>query len=248
MFSAKLAEPRLLVSITSILSDFITEASFSFQKEGIKLLALDPANIAMVVLNILPSAFVEYKVEQPTDITINLDALKQVVKRAKPTDSISLSLEKNRLKVTISSKSTKNFFIPLLEREGKERKVPSLEFMSTIELDATEFRDYIDDVAIASDAVTFESNKNVFTISAGDIGSKVQIELTKGSDPLIQIASADSVRATYSVEYLKKMARAASIAETVAVQFSNDYPLKLDFRSLNKAQISFILAPRIENK
>ncbi|MGB9675202.1 MAG: proliferating cell nuclear antigen (pcna) [Candidatus Nanoarchaeia archaeon] len=248
MFTAKLAEPRLLTSITSILSDFVTEASFSFQKEGIKLLALDPANIAMVILNILPSAFVEYKVEQPVDLTINIEALKQVIKRAKPTDSVSLTLDKNRLKVTIIGKSIKNFFIPLLEREGKERKIPNLEFMATIELDATEFRDYIDDAAIAADAIIFESNKNAFTLSAGDMGSKVQIELTKGSDPLFQLASTDSVRAMYSIEYLKKMARAATIAETVTIQFANDYPLKLDFKSLNRAQISFILAPRIENK
>jgi len=32
------------------------------------------------------------------------------------------------------------------------------------------------------------------------------------------------------------------------VQFAKDYPLKLDFRSLNKLQMAFVLAPRIENK
>jgi predicted transcriptional regulator len=68
MFIAKLSEPRILNATVSVLSDFITEASFSFQKEGIKLIALDPANISMVVLNILPSAFLEYKVETPVDI------------------------------------------------------------------------------------------------------------------------------------------------------------------------------------
>jgi hypothetical protein len=44
------------------------------------------------------------------------------------------------------------------------------------------------------------------------------------------------------------MARASTLAETVVVQFAKDYPLRLDFKSLNKAQMSFILAPRIENK
>ena len=32
------------------------------------------------------------------------------------------------------------------------------------------------------------------------------------------------------------------------VSFSSDYPLRLDFKALNQAQLSFILAPRIENK
>lgn len=248
MFLVKLSEPRLLNATVSVLSDFITEASFSFQKEGIKLHALDPANISMVVLNLLPSAFNEYKVEQPCDITVNLEALKQALKRAKPTDPIALSLDKNKLKIAITGKSNKHFYIPLIEREGKERKMPALDFLATIELDSTEFRDYVDDASIAGDAVVFEADKNSFIISAGELGSKVSIQLTKGSDPLLQIAAGDNVRSTYSLDYLKKMARASTLAETVVVQFAKDYPLRLDFKSLNKAQMTFILAPRIENK
>lgn len=248
MFLVKLNEPRLLNATVSVLSDFIAEASFSFQKEGIKLHALDPANISMVVLNLLPSAFNEYKVEQPCDITVNLEAFKQALKRAKPTDPIALSLDKNKLKIAISGKSSKHFYIPLIEREGKERKMPALDFLATVELDSNEFRDYIDDAAIAGDAVVFEADRNSFIITAGELGSKVSIQLTKGSDPLLQIAAGDAVKSTYSLEYLKKMARAATLAETVVVQFAKDYPLRLDFKSLNKAQMTFILAPRIENK
>jgi proliferating cell nuclear antigen PCNA len=248
MFLVKLSEPRLLNATVSVLSDFITEASFSFQKEGIKLHALDPANISMVVLTLLPSAFSEYKVEQPCDITVNLEALKQALKRAKPTDPITLSLDKNKLKISIAGKSSKNFYIPLIEREGKERKMPVLDFLATIELDSNEFRDYIDDAAVAGDAVVFEADKNSFIITAGELGSKVSIQLTKGSDPMLQIAAGDSVRSTYSLDYLRKMARASNLAESVVIQFAKDYPLRLDFKSLNKAQMTFILAPRIENK
>jgi proliferating cell nuclear antigen len=249
MFLAKLAEPRILNGAVSVLSDFITEATFSFQKEGVKLIALDPANISMVVLNLLPTTFTEFKVEQPTEITVNLEALKQALKRAKPTDPLSLTMDKNKLRITIAGKSTKNFFVPLLEREAKERKIPSLDFMATVELDASEFRDYIDDASIAGDALVFEADKNTFSINAGDVGSKVHIELAKGSDPLMQLTVGnDPVRAVYSTEYLKKMARTAVLADTVIVQFAKDYPMRLDFRALNKLQMSYILAPRIENK
>ena len=248
MFSLKLSEPRILIGCVSILSDFITEANFSVQKEGIKLIAMDPANISMVVLNLLPSTFTEYKVETPVEMTVNLENLKQALKRAKPTDTLALTLDKNKLKLTISGRSTKKFYIPLLERESKERKVPALEFIATVEVDANEFRDYIDDASVAGDAVAFEADKNMFVISAGDAGSKVEIELIKGNDALLQLAAAQQVRAIYSAEYLRKMARAASLADTATIQFAKDYPLKLDFKSLNKMQMSFILAPRIENK
>ncbi len=248
MFSLKLAEPRILNGTVSILSDFITEATLSVQKDGLKLVAMDPANISMVVLHVLPSAFTEYQVETGEDITVNLEALKQAIKRAKPTDALALTTEKNKLKLTVFSKSTKRFYIPLLEREAKERKVPALEFMALAEVNANEFRDYIDDVSFGGDAVSFEIDKSTFAMSAGDTGSKAHVELTKGNDALLQLSAKDAVRATYSVEYLKKMARAAALSDTATVQFSSDYPLRLDFKSLNKLSMSFILAPRIENK
>ena len=114
MFNLKLNEPKILNNSIGVISDFITEASFSIQKEGIKLIAMDPANISMVILTILPSAFTEYSVDDQSDITINLDAFKQALKRAKPSDNILMNLEKNKLKITISGRSTKRFYIPLL--------------------------------------------------------------------------------------------------------------------------------------
>ncbi len=248
MFSLKLAEPRILSGCVNILADFITEATFSIQKEGIKLIAMDPANISMVVLNILPSAFTEYTVDAPEELTVNLESLKQAIKRAKPTDGIALTSEKSKLKLTIAGTSIKKFFIPMLERESKERKIPALDFMATAEVNAAEFRDYIDDLSFAGEAATFEVDKNSFVLSAGDTGNKVTIETNKGNDALLQINARDAAKSIYSVEYLKKMARTAALADTVTVQLGPDYPLKLDFRSVNKMQMSFILAPRIENK
>src|SRR3989344_2580807 len=232
MFALKLNEPRILNACISVISDFITEASFAIDKDGIKLVAMDPENISMVILNLLPSVFSEYSVETNSEITVNLDKLKQALKRVKPTDSLALTLDKNKLKITVYGKSVKRFYIPLLEREAKERKIPSFDFMAT---------------AVA-DAIRFEADKNIFVISGGDVGSKVTVELTKGNDALLSVAAAGAVGSIYSAEYLKKMARAAALADTVVVQFAKDYPLKLDFRSLNKLQMAFVLAPRIENK
>ena len=58
----------------------------------------------------------------------------------------------------------------------------------------------------------------------------------------------EKVTGIYSTEYLKKMAKSSVLSDTAIIQFSSDYPLKIDFKSLNKLQMSFILAPRIENK
>ncbi len=248
VFKLKLDDPKILSGSLSIISDFITEATFAITKDSMGLIAMDPSNISMVILNLLSSAFIEYTVDSDEEITINLDILNQALKRAKSGEILTLSKEKNQLEITVTGKSTKKFHIPLLEKESRDKKIPSLEFNTALELDAKEFREYIDDASIAGDALTFNAVGNKFNLSAGDTGRKASIELKEGSDALIKLEIKELSKSIYSAEYLKKMAKASSLADTVLVQFSKDYPLRLDFKALNKMQMSFILAPRIENK
>ena len=248
MFNIKLDDARVLNGCVGVISDFITEANFQISREGIDLIAMDPANISMVVLKLLPSAFATYEVTEPQSITVNLDNFKQAIKRSKPGDVLNLSLDKNKLVIDIKGKSKKKFSIPLLEREGKDRKVPNLEFNAIVELDASELKDIVEDASIVGDALSFEANPDTFAAHAGDQGSKVRIDLERGNQALVNLQVKEPVQAIYSVEYLKKMAKTSSLADTATVQFSKDYPLRLDFKSLNKFQMSFILAPRIENK
>jgi len=242
-------DSKIFSNAVNIISDFINEASFQVTGDGLKLVAMDPANISMVILNILPSAFTEYKVEKEQEITVNVENLKQAIKRAKATDSITLAIEKNSLIISVFGKTQKKFKIPLLEKEGGEKKVPSLTFKAEFEIDAKEFRDYIEDAGIVGDALTIFATSDSIKFTSGETSSKVEIDIGKESkDVLVAMNVSSNSKAIYSIEYLRKMSKAAAIADTAMIQFSDDYPLKLDFKALNKMQISFILAPRIENQ
>lgn len=248
MFNLKLDDPSLLKKIIAVLSDFITEATFNIGKDGLKLMAMDPANICMVSLQILPSAFSEYAVESSEDITLNLGLLQQALNRAKSNEVVHLTINENKLLLSITGKSVKKYFIPLLEKEEKERKAPELEFNSKIELSANELRDYVEDASVVGDAVTFESAPGKLTISAGETASRVRIDLLKDSEAVIKMDVKDTARAIYSIDYLRKLAKSSSLADSVLLQYSSDYPIQLDFKSLNKLKMQFILAPRIENR
>ena len=48
-----LAETKLLKDTTSIIADLVTEVHFKVTKDGMELIAMDPANVAMVVFKLL---------------------------------------------------------------------------------------------------------------------------------------------------------------------------------------------------
>jgi len=216
--------------------------------EGLKLIAMDPANISMVILTILPSSFTEYSVNEPSKITINLEGLKQALKRVRTGESLTLTHSNNRLNATISGTSTRRFSIPLIDGDETERKVPELTFNISIEMDSREFKDFIEDASIVGDAVNMRAAEGVFNLTSGDTGRKVDIDLRGDSEIIKELNIKESSTSIYSIDYLKKMTKSASFSETAKLGFSSDYPLRLDFKALNQCQLSFILAPRIENK
>jgi len=248
MFTLRVNDIKIFNNTIGIVSDFISDATFHVTNEGLKLVAMDPANISMVILTILPSSFIEYSVNEPSKITLNLEGLKQALKRVRAGESLTLTHSNNRLNATISGTSTRRFSIPLMDNEETERKVPDLNFNVSIELDSKEFQNFIEDAAIVGDAVSMRAAEGVFNLTSGDTGRKVDIDLRSEAEIVKEMNIKESSTSIYSIDYLKKMTKASSFSETAKLGFSSDYPLKLEFKAINQCQLSFILAPRIENK
>ncbi|MBI2147860.1 proliferating cell nuclear antigen (pcna) [Candidatus Woesearchaeota archaeon] len=243
----QLAETRYLKDSISIISDLVNEATFKITPQAIELVAMDPANVAMVIYKLLSSCFTEYDVKEKVELAINLNNLKQILRRVKPDDSLQLEVEDNKLKVTLLGKTRRTFSIPILDVEEKEQKVPDLNFGATIKTSSTILTEAIEDVDIVGESVSFAAHPDKLMISAeGDL-SKAHIDIEKGDHTQINIHSDNSLRSKYSIEYLKKMIAGGKLADEVMISFNRDYPLKLDFKAIDKVALSFILAPRVEN-
>jgi proliferating cell nuclear antigen len=241
-----LAEPRYLKDSISIISELVNEARIKVTPNAIELVAMDPANVAMVVFKLLSSAFIEYEIKAPVEIAINLNNFKQVLRRAKPNDMLTLELADNKLKIKFKSNTTRTFSLPIIEIDEKEQRVPELSFPVTITTDSIILSDSIDDADIVGDSVSFMAEAKKFTVLAeGDL-NRAQIEIAADEQTDIK-AGEIAVKAKYSVEYLKKMVQGGKLAEKVIVQFNKDYPLKLSYVSVDKVSLAFILAPRVEN-
>ncbi len=242
-----LAEPKYLKDSISIISELVTEAKFKITKTGIELIAMDPANVAMVIFKLLASSFVEYEVENDVRLSLNLNNLKQVLKRAKPNDMITLEVIDNKLNVTLKSKTKRTFSLPIIEMDEREQKIPDLSFPMTITTNSEQLVEAIEDVDIIGESVSFIGERDKFIVSAEGDMSKAYIEIPADETTTI-IAKADKVKAKYSVEYLKKMMAAGKLVPTVSIQFNKDYPLKLEYKTVDRLMLSFILAPRVENE
>lgn len=240
-----LSEPRYLKDSITIISDLVNEATFKVTKEGIELIAMDPANVAMVIYKLFSSAFIEYEVPEDTSIGINLNNLKAILRRTKPSDTLTLEVKENKLNIVLKGSSTRTFSIPIIELEDREQSVPDLKFNAKMIANATTLNEAIEDVDVVAEAVSFSAENDVITIKAeGDL-SRAIIEIK--SDENTKIEASAPVKSKYSIEYLKKMISGSKLATNVELSFNQDYPIKLDYKVIDRVLLSFILAPRVEN-
>lgn len=243
-----LAEPKYFKESVTIISDLVNEARFKVTKDAIELVAMDPANVAMVIYKLLSSTFTEYAVDKDVEIAINLGNLKQIMRRAKPNDMLTLELdEDNKLKIQLKGSSTRTFNLPIIELDEKEQKVPDLQFPVSVEVPSSALNEAIEDADVVSESVSFVAEQGKFSVLAeGDL-SQAKVEMDASDEIKIKVESSEKVKSKYSIEYLKKMMTGSKISDEVGVYFNKDYPLKLEYKAVDKVLLSFILAPRVEN-
>jgi proliferating cell nuclear antigen len=240
-----LAVTKLIKDSTSIIADLVTEVRFKVTKNALELVAMDPANVAMVIFKLLSSAFSEYTVGETTVVSVNLNDLKSVLRRVKPSDTLTMEIDQNKLKLTLKGTTKREFSIPLIDLDEKEQKVPELNFKVTVSTTSERLSEAIEDADIIGESVALGVDGDKFLVSSSSDLSKASIEISQDENTKIK-GSAD-VRSKYSIEYLKRMTPAGKLAPHVDISFSRDYPLRLEYRIVDKMDLVFILAPRVDN-
>lgn len=244
-----LAEPKFLTDSISIISELVNEVRFKIDKDKIELIAMDPANVAMIIFKLLSSTFTEYSVGKETEIAVSLDSFKQILKRAKPSDILMLELDEknNKLKIQLRGESTRTFNISLIDIEEKEQKIPELNFSVKIETNTLIFDEAIEDMDIVGESVALAAQPDKFIIEAIGSLNTANVEISTDDETSIIMKGKDTIKSKYSIEYLKKIIKASKLANTVTLQFDKDYPLRADYVVRDKLSFSVILAPRVEN-
>lgn len=244
-----LSEPRYLKDSISIISELVTETRLKISNTGITIISMDPANVAMVVYKLLSSCFSDFEIDGDLEIGINLNNLKQILKRVENSDILTLETDENnsKLNITVNGKTTKRFAIPIIDSEDREQKEPSLEFPVTVNMPASMLASAIEDADVVADSVSLVSEADKFTVAADGDLNKVEVDIVSDDEVKIANTAESLLKAKYSLEYLKKMIAGSKIASDVQIQFNKDYPVKLSFNSVDKVSLSFVLAPRVEN-
>jgi proliferating cell nuclear antigen len=239
-----IVEGDVLKAVTKAMVALVSEARFHFKDDTLHSRAVDPANVAMVIVNVPRDSFEVYKVDEEKVVGVDVNRIYDISKSIKKGELVELILEnETTLKVKFGSVE---YSVALIDPSAirKEPKIPNLELPAKIVLDAGEFRKAISAADKISDHVIFRSDETGFYIEAeGDVD---RITFHMSDAELIEFNRAEA-KSMFSVEYLKEFMKVAGTGDILTVYLGNNYPVRLIFDVADgKAKVEYILAPRIE--
>ncbi|MHC1710153.1 MAG: proliferating cell nuclear antigen (pcna) [Methanomassiliicoccales archaeon] len=244
MFQAKLRSD-ILKGIVDVVSTLIDEAKFKIGDNGIQLKAVDPAHVAMIDLTLSKDAFEQYSAAE-TDLGLDLEKLKEVIRLSKSGDLIEMRQdeERGRLVLMVGNVTRR---MNLVSTEGmSDPKVPNLTLPARITVTVDELQRGIKAAESISDHVALNANTEGFEmVSDGDTDS-VSLKLPKAL--LVDLQCSESIRSLFPMDYFSTIIKAIPSGTNVSINLGNDLPVRLDFDIAGgKGSVRYLLAPRIEN-
>jgi len=235
-------------NILPAIVSFLSEGTFKANKDGIFLSSLDPANVAVILLDMYPNMFIEYDIQDEEKFTINLEDLKKIMTKVALKNQISWEIdeEKNKFVLTVYGKAKKVFTLPLIESEGSFMDLPSLELPVKVEMDSKAFYDIIESAKVIADEIKIVANPDgpkVSFIAEGEL-KDMRIDLTPQDESVLSMEVPSKAMARYSVDYLYKLSKVAKISDTLTFKFDSGKPIWIDYKSTDKFKFGFVLAPR----
>ncbi|MEM0372826.1 MAG: proliferating cell nuclear antigen (pcna) [archaeon] len=247
MFEVKFDDAKMFKDCVDALVTLIDEGEFDITKEGVKLRAMDPSQIAMVDFILPKSAFEKYSVDKDTRIGLNLDDLSKITARYRPGDSLELRLDESesRLELVFKGKSRRKFNLPLLDISATSPKVPSIDFDAKIKINGGMLKESLKDAALVSAHVILSATPKGFDIQArGDKGDVV-IESNK-EDVLAEHSVKKESKSMFALEYLNDLLKSTDAEAIVELDLKTDAPLRVHY-GIGDAKVTYFLAPRIES-
>jgi len=228
----------------------VDEARLKIGESAWKVRAVDPANVALVDLELKREAFSEFSLgpekeqkekEKEFVVGVPFDKLREVLRWCK--DEVALSIEED--KMTVES-SAYTFTLNLLSADAvrKEPKIPSLNFSTKVAMDAAEFNKVLKAAEKISDMIAIGvQNEKFFVEVEGDMET---MRFSQHKKELMHLSGGDC-RSIFSLEYLTAMSKVAAGASMLTLHLGTDYPLKMEFEIAEGfGKVIYLLAPRIE--
>ena len=228
--------------------NLVDEGTFKIGDKGISLMAIDPSQISMVIFELGKDSFLEYEVEEEHKLSLDIDYLKNILKRARENETIRMENEEGKLIISFETeKSKRRFKIPLLDLSEGVNREPKIEYHNSVKISTDVLKEIIKDASIISSYIKFSLTPDGLEVSAKSERGELEEVFDKEGEVITELKVENGARAYYPLQYLDDIVKASGKNDVATIYLETDMPMKLEYY-IEQAHAKYYLAPRKEEE
>ncbi|MFB6219834.1 MAG: DNA polymerase sliding clamp [Halolamina sp.] len=232
-----------LGSALSVVGALVDECRLELAADGLRVRAVDPANVAAVSVRLPGAAFEEYDAAGET-VGVDIERFAEVVGLADAGSTVRLALdtERRRLYLLVGELSyTLGLIDPEAIREPLDPAEMEYDCPARLALPGSEVGRIVDAAAMVSDHITLGADRERFYAEAAGDTDDVSLAFPSTDLPAFDPADAESL---FSLDYLRDLSRPIPSGTEVAVELGTEQPVVLSFDLGETGEATYLLSPR----
>ena len=261
MLEATITSASLLKKLIDAIKDFVTEANWECDSQGISLQAMDTSHVALVALLLKSDGFDGgYRCDRNMTLGINVQSMAKLLKCASADDGVGLSAMDSGEELVFTFESSRGgrvaeYALKLLDIDSQQLGVPEPEYEASIEMPSAELLRVCRDLSSVGENVKISVGKSTVSFSVdGEMGSgsvtlKQSSTVDEEGDQGVSIhqSSTGPISLDFAIKYLTGFAKAAPLSQRVRFHMSMQAPLLVEYQIEGTGYLRFYLAPKIED-
>ena len=256
IFNIKTVQTGAIRILIESLKEILTDANFTIDENGIKLIAMDSTHTVLIHMKLLQEKFEHFYCLKKINIGINMANFFKLIKTMSNNDTLTLFIEKNNenqlgIKIHNDEKNSQTTYkLNLLDIQDETISIPPAEFDTELTFPSNDFQKIIRDMINIAENIEIKSIGNKLVLSCeGDFASQETVlgETNNG----IQFAKESSpeypIQGIYSLKYLILFTKCTNLCNIINIYIKNDYPLIIKYNIASIGDIKLCLAPNTDD-
>lgn len=252
---AKTVQTAPIRTLAEGLKSMLVEMSLIFDKDGVRMVAMDNTRTVLTHMRLYASKFEQYEYNHSApklDVGLNTDHFYRIVKTVTNDDTITFSVsraESNHLMITLENGEKKRrirYKLNLLDRDDAGINMPETEFATRVTMPSLDFQKICRDMTLLSaKTVDIENVGNTLTFSCkGPFASQTVTMGDSASEMSIaKKETGEVVKGTFSLPHLVLFTKCSNLSNNLEIHMKNDWFLMIRYVIANLGDIKLCLMP-----
>jgi proliferating cell nuclear antigen len=239
-------------TLIEAIKDILTDANIEFDKDGLKIMAMDGTHTILVHLRLQADRFDEFYCPQTHILGVNMINFFKLIKTMSNNESVVLYMRKDqttKLGIEIMNgekQMVTRMGLNLIELDVRPIAIPAVKFPSIITMPSTDFQKIIRDMHSLGEVVEIQSASQELVFRCKGDYAEQETVFSIGQNGLTNTKTAtEIVQGNFMLKHLVLFTKCTSLCSDISLYLKNDYPIIVEYNVAGLGEIKLALAPAL---